>query len=270
MLDQMPAQAVWEEHGVRIDLHHPRMVLVLAHVDDLLPDSNEDPRVKGGHGITSVAALEGAVHYVGHDALCHLHGLVAVDGSLVAAEDAGLVVVLPPEEPLLVASRHHEREAVEAPGGPAGARGHLRQLMAGRRHAGHEADLVRLVAHRALQPALAGAPVEARVFDPSVRLALRDAPAHRGAHLGRGDVVEIGAPAAVDLVLSVHVHRRGMGRKAPALHPRATLRQLHDGGAAVAPQVRRLLRPSGRAGAGHQHLDNGRTNQHGCERSAER
>mmetsp|Transcript_69194 Transcript_69194/g.195342 ORF Transcript_69194/g.195342 Transcript_69194/m.195342 type:complete len:296 (-) Transcript_69194:82-969(-) len=139
VLDQELAQPVREKDGVRVDLDDPIMLLVVPDGDQLPPHLDEDPSVQCRHGVASVAALECAVHDLGDHRRGNPDVRVAVDGGLVATEDAGLVVVLPLQQALLVAFGHHQGEAIQRSGGLALARGRRREGLASGRLAGHQA-----------------------------------------------------------------------------------------------------------------------------------
>mmetsp|Transcript_81870 Transcript_81870/g.171266 ORF Transcript_81870/g.171266 Transcript_81870/m.171266 type:complete len:513 (+) Transcript_81870:97-1635(+) len=219
VLVQQGAQPVGEEDGVGVDLHNPIVLLVVGDVDDLLPHCDEDPRVEGGHGVTTIAALEGAVDDVGGHAICDVNGLVAEDGALVAAEDAGFVLVLPLQHAFLVASGNHQGVAIQAAGGfLLHGRGHL-EGEAIRRLTRDEALQGLLLSDALHQPALAGAAVQTGVLHPGVSVALLDALAHGGAHLRRWNVVVVGAPTLLADVLSVDFHLWGQAGEVFALHP---------------------------------------------------
>mmetsp|Transcript_104479 Transcript_104479/g.271992 ORF Transcript_104479/g.271992 Transcript_104479/m.271992 type:complete len:328 (+) Transcript_104479:150-1133(+) len=157
VLDQELAQPVREKNSVRVDLDDPTMLLVVPDGDQLPPHLDEDPSVQCRHGVASVAALECAVDDLGDHRRGDRELLVAVDGRLVAAEDAGLVVVLPLQQALLVAFGHHQGEAVQRSGGLALARGRRREGLASGRLAGHQALERLLLGNPFHKPALARA-----------------------------------------------------------------------------------------------------------------
>mmetsp|Transcript_114626 Transcript_114626/g.370581 ORF Transcript_114626/g.370581 Transcript_114626/m.370581 type:complete len:296 (-) Transcript_114626:481-1368(-) len=139
VLDQELAQPVREKDGVRVDLDDPIMLLVVPNGDQLPPHLDEDPSVQCRHGVASVAALECAVDDLGDHRRGNPDVRVAVDGGLVAAEDAGLVVVLPLQQALLVAFGDHQGEAIQGPRSSALARGRRCEGLASGRLAGHQA-----------------------------------------------------------------------------------------------------------------------------------
>mmetsp|Transcript_64447 Transcript_64447/g.185224 ORF Transcript_64447/g.185224 Transcript_64447/m.185224 type:complete len:235 (+) Transcript_64447:713-1417(+) len=147
-----------------------------------------------------------------------MNGLVAVDGCGVATKDPGSLLVLPLQDPLLVAMGHHQREAVH---GPRLARRELWCSLNGlsrRRDARHHALLRHLDTCAALQPALAGATVQLGVLDPRVRLALRNALAHSGAELRVRNVVVVGAPT-FEVVVEIDIHCGRLAVEVLALNP---------------------------------------------------
>mmetsp|Transcript_60730 Transcript_60730/g.170150 ORF Transcript_60730/g.170150 Transcript_60730/m.170150 type:complete len:498 (-) Transcript_60730:140-1633(-) len=130
-------QADRDEDGVGVELDDPVRSLRLLIGDDLVPEPHEDPRVE--HRVELPAGLprHAAVDKLGahHGQLPPLgeeHGLVAVDGEVVARKHPDLPVrVLRAEEPHLIAEGQHHGGAEEHRGRRRHRLHHLLQLRRG-------------------------------------------------------------------------------------------------------------------------------------------
>mmetsp|Transcript_62718 Transcript_62718/g.134678 ORF Transcript_62718/g.134678 Transcript_62718/m.134678 type:complete len:334 (-) Transcript_62718:293-1294(-) len=220
------AKPVRKKDGIGIHFYRPVVFQVRAIREDLLPDSDEDPRIQCSAAIATEATREGAVDRAGLVPRPQRDGLIAVDGPRITTEDAHVVLLLPYHQlPFLAGGvgqplwRHDQGEAKQCglallrhhrDGGP--------RIQSLRRYSCHDpmlGGLLRQVA--ALQPALAFATLETGVLDPHPRSALLVALAQSTAHLRMGDVVHIVAIGAVRRIVGVAIHAGAIGRKVRVL-----------------------------------------------------
>mmetsp|Transcript_28643 Transcript_28643/g.91292 ORF Transcript_28643/g.91292 Transcript_28643/m.91292 type:complete len:251 (-) Transcript_28643:722-1474(-) len=107
--DYLP-EAAGEEHGVRVKLHGPGVPPGAFILDDLGPEPDENVRVQRRVPSAPELHCQVACHDVRRQrpaALRQCDALVAVDGILVAIEDAHALPVLVLQHARLVALRHH-------------------------------------------------------------------------------------------------------------------------------------------------------------------
>mmetsp|Transcript_30861 Transcript_30861/g.78664 ORF Transcript_30861/g.78664 Transcript_30861/m.78664 type:complete len:232 (+) Transcript_30861:699-1394(+) len=100
-----------QEGRVRVRLDGPVVRLVPAVLDDLAPEYQEDRRVQRRLELATHWGRQGAVEDLGEESERDVRRLIAVDGVLVAAEDAHATRELHPQQPGLVAGWEREREA---------------------------------------------------------------------------------------------------------------------------------------------------------------
>eukprot|EP00428_Durinskia_dybowskii_P076247 CAMPEP_0170391680 /NCGR_PEP_ID=MMETSP0117_2-20130122/19797_1 /TAXON_ID=400756 /ORGANISM="Durinskia baltica, Strain CSIRO CS-38" /LENGTH=463 /DNA_ID=CAMNT_0010647785 /DNA_START=209 /DNA_END=1598 /DNA_ORIENTATION=- len=108
------AEAIDDEHRVRVNLDGPVVRPEGAHKEDLGPHGDEDVEVQGRAKLPALFAAEVAVDGPGAHVLCDRHLLVAEHVRGLAGEKARPLLGLHRQELLLVAPRHHHGEAVQA------------------------------------------------------------------------------------------------------------------------------------------------------------
>mmetsp|Transcript_9445 Transcript_9445/g.21710 ORF Transcript_9445/g.21710 Transcript_9445/m.21710 type:complete len:219 (-) Transcript_9445:42-698(-) len=123
VLPQHVPQQRGQEDAVGVDLDGPVVERVALVGEQLLPDRQEDLGVQRRLELPARVAVEVAVHEARLQPWRQVDHHVAVDGSLLAAEDGGADVVLHQQQVLLVAVGHHQREAKQRPGGEGGRPG---------------------------------------------------------------------------------------------------------------------------------------------------
>mmetsp|Transcript_82376 Transcript_82376/g.233606 ORF Transcript_82376/g.233606 Transcript_82376/m.233606 type:complete len:250 (+) Transcript_82376:65-814(+) len=111
ILVQNFTQSPREKHAVWVNLYRPIIALGCAIHDDPRPHCHENVEVQCSLELTAIRALEVAIDDDRSDVGGQLNHLVAVDRVFVAGEEAGVLLVLHPDEAGLVARRQHQGEA---------------------------------------------------------------------------------------------------------------------------------------------------------------
>jgi len=107
-LRQMRRDAVGEEDAIRVDFNDPLVCPILSVVADLVPHSDEDPRIERRLRIASIPALQVALDDLRGQTWCYLNLLIAVNSILIAAKNARSVSVLHLQQPLFVTPGNHQ------------------------------------------------------------------------------------------------------------------------------------------------------------------
>mmetsp|Transcript_5887 Transcript_5887/g.18180 ORF Transcript_5887/g.18180 Transcript_5887/m.18180 type:complete len:365 (+) Transcript_5887:341-1435(+) len=182
-----------EEDSVGVDLHRPVAEAELAVAEDLLPEGYEDAGVQRRARVAPVLAPQVAADGGAPHSRTDLQHGAAVEGVLIASEDALLLPELQLQQPQLIASWLQKGEAEERPG-----------LAAPEGQAGHDVLSPLAPRHRTVRPWTQQGADKAVLLAPGPRPAAEVCLALLATHARVRHVVDVGIGLAFVLQALLH------------------------------------------------------------------